>query len=90
MNVTDNPKENRFELDVDGVLAIAEYRVGHGHIVLTHTEVPEELSGRGVGSKLAKGVFEALRGSGRKAVLECSFMANYAQRHPEFEDIVAR
>lgn len=90
MNVTENPREHRFELNLDGATAVAEYRVEQDHVVLTHTEVPEELSGRGVGSKLAQGVFEALRGSGRKAVLQCSFMASYAQRHPEFEDIVAR
>ena len=90
MNVTENPEKHRFELSLDGALAIAEYRAGDGPLVLTHTEVPEELSGRGVGSKLAQGVFEALRATGRKAVLECTFMAGYAQRHPEFEDVVAR
>lgn len=90
MTVTENPRKHRFELSVDGALAVAEYRTQGGKLVLTHTEVPEQLSGQGVGSKLAKGVFEALRGSGRRAVLECSFMANYAERHPEVADVVER
>lgn len=57
--------------------------------MLTHTIVPESFSGQGLGSKLALGTFEAIRSSGRKAVLLCPFMAAYYARHPEYADIVA-
>jgi predicted GNAT family acetyltransferase len=53
-------------------------------VTLTHTEVPQHLSGQGIGSRLAKGVFDALKGSGRRAVAKCPFMAAYASRHPEY------
>jgi hypothetical protein len=89
LGVVDNPRESRFELDVDGFKALACYRpAGGDRIVLTHTEVPEQLAGRGVGSKLARGVFETLRDTHRKAALECSFMAAYAAKHPELQDVV--
>ena len=65
--VTDNPQESRFELQVDGHTAIAQYRMRGDQLVLTHTEVPGELAGRGVGSKLAAGVFETLRRTNRAA-----------------------
>jgi len=87
--VVDRPAHNRFELDIDGKLAAAYYRLDGDRVVLTHTEVPQALSGQGIGSRLAKGVFEQIRASGRKAVLRCSFMAGWSSRHPEYDDIVA-
>ena len=88
--VSDNPAEHRFELAIDGGhdTAAAYYDAGPDHIILTHTIVPEQFSGRGIGSKLARGVFEALRASGRRAVLRCPFMAAYYARHPEYSDVV--
>jgi predicted GNAT family acetyltransferase len=90
--VVENSALHRFELAIDGSeeIAAAYYRVDdNGNIVLTHTEVPFEFSGRGIGSHLAQGVFDLLRSSGRKAVLLCPFMAAYYSRHPEYSDIVA-
>jgi predicted GNAT family acetyltransferase len=86
--VVERPERQRFEMAVEGELALAYYRPEEGRLVLTHTEVPQALSGRGVGSALASGVFAALRASGRKAVLRCDFMRAYAARHPEVQDVV--
>jgi predicted GNAT family acetyltransferase len=82
--VVENPEKSRFELPVAGEVAVAYYRRDGDRITLTHTEVPQHLSGQGIGSRLAKGVFEALRADGRRAVAKCPFMAAYASRHPEF------
>ena len=81
--VVDNAKESRFELPVGDEVAVAYYRLDGERITLTHTEVPQHLSGQGIGSRLAKGVFAAVRASGRKAVARCPFMAAYAVRHPD-------
>lgn len=88
--VEDNPVEQRFELPIDGAheVAAAYYRIHGDKVVLTHTIVPERFSGQGLGSKLAHGTFEAIRSSGRKAVLLCPFMAAYYARHTEYSDIV--
>ena len=86
--VVDRPDQNRFELAIGDELALAYYRIEGDRIVLTHTEVPQALSGQGVGSRLAKGVFERIRASGRKVVPRCSFMAGWVSRHPEYNDIV--
>ena len=87
--VVDRPDQNRFELAIGDELALAYYRIEGDHIVLTHTEVPHALSGQGVGSRLAKGVFEQIRAGGRKVVPRCSFMAGWVSRHPEYNDILA-
>lgn len=86
--VVDRPDQSRFELAIGEELALAYYRIEGDRIVLTHTEVPQALSGQGVGSRLAKGVFERIRASGRKVVPRCSFMAGWVSRHPEYNDIV--
>ena len=88
--VTENTEQHRFELPIaDGVLASAYYRVEHGRVVLVHTEVPQEFSGQGIASRLARGTFELLRQTGRKAILKCPFMSWFVVAHPEYTDIVA-
>jgi predicted GNAT family acetyltransferase len=83
-DVIDRPDKSRFELPVAGDVAVAYYRLDGDRVTLTHTEVPQHLSGQGIGSRLAKGVFEALSGGKRKVVAKCPFMAGYASRHPEY------
>ena len=90
MDVVENPGQNRFELALDGGTALVAYRRDGERLVLVHTEVPEQFAGQGVGSKLAKGVFELLRASGRKAVVRCEFLAGWIAKHPEYADIVER
>lgn len=89
MQVRDNPDRSRFELPLeDGDIAIVDYRIDGDRVLLTHAEVPRAYEGRGIGSQLARGVFERIRADGRLAVPLCSFMAAYARRHPEYADIV--
>jgi hypothetical protein len=81
---------SRFEMTSGGAVAFVEYeRTAGDRIALLHTEVPEALSGRGVGSKLVRGVLEALRAEGAKVVPRCEFVAAYFERHPEYRDMVA-
>lgn len=89
-DVIENPAEQRFELPLAGEdIAAAYYRIDeNGRVVLTHTEVPYEYGGQGIGTRLATGVFDLLRASGRKAVLRCSFMGRFYATHREYGDIV--
>jgi predicted GNAT family acetyltransferase len=87
-DVTDNKALDRFELDVAGAVAFVEYVREPNRIVLVHTEVPEALSGQGVGSRLAKGVLDALRAEGARVVPRCEFIATYVARHPEYATLL--
>ncbi|WP_407945193.1 GNAT family N-acetyltransferase [Oryzicola mucosus] len=40
------------------------YRTEDGWFILIHTEVPYRFTGQGIGSQLARGVFEAIRAQG--------------------------
>jgi len=86
-DVRQNTLHHRFELDVDGHKAVAHYRLTPGLITFTHTEVPKELSGRGIGSKLVQGALEAVQTEGLKVVSECPFVRGYIGKHPEFSDL---
>lgn len=84
-DVRDNAAMKRFEMSLSGdALAVAYYKIEDGRVVLLHTEVPQELSGLGYGSRLAHGVFEALRRDGKRVIAKCPFMSSYATRHPEY------
>jgi len=88
MDVVENREQNRFELALDGGTALVAYRLDGNRVVLIHTEVPEQFAGQGVGSRLAKGVFELIRSSGRKAVVRCEFLKGWIAKHREYDDII--
>ncbi|MET0676991.1 MAG: GNAT family N-acetyltransferase [Bradyrhizobium sp.] len=87
--VRDNKAHNRFELDVEGSVAFANYRVTPSAVIITHTETPRALRGRGIASELIKGSLELIRADGRKVIAGCGFVVDYLQRNPEFADLTA-
>jgi predicted GNAT family acetyltransferase len=89
-DVRDNPALHRFELDTPAGPAFVTYRHDGDVLKLIHTEVPKELGGQGVGSKLAKGVLDLIRAKGDKIVPLCDFMRGYIGRHPDYADLVAK
>jgi predicted GNAT family acetyltransferase len=87
MTVRDNPALSRFELDVEGGLAFANYRRAPGMVIITHTETPRALRGRGIASELVHGALELIRADGAKVVAGCGFVVDFLRRHPEFSDL---
>ena len=87
--VRDNPAQGRYEMDVDGGIAVASYRADDKVVTVFHTEVPASLRGRGLGDHLVKGTLDLIRASGRKVIPRCGFVAVYIRRHPEYRDLLA-
>ena len=79
----------RFDLDVDGHTAFANYRNLDGVIAITHTEVPWELRERGIGSRLVLAMLEEIRAQNLKVRPLCSFARFVIAQHPEYGDLVA-
>lgn len=88
MDVKNNESKNRFEAEVDGHVAVADYELASGKITFTHTGVPKELGGRGVGSALIKGALDHARSRKLRVVPLCSFVAGYIEKNPEYADLV--
>lgn len=87
--VIDRPELGRFELVVDGATAIAAYERRGDTLILNHTEVPPELGGQGIGTRLIAGALDQVRARGETIVPACSFVARYVETHPEVRDLVA-
>ena len=87
-DIIDNPAQHRFELHVEGHVATEHYRRDGKVITLEHTEVPPELGGKGVGSKLVKGVLDHLRSDGTKVIPACEFVRGWIDKHPAYADLV--
>jgi uncharacterized protein len=85
--VRDNKSQRRFELHVEGTLAFANYRLSPDAVIITHTETPRALRGRGIASELVKGALELIRADGLKVVAGCGFVVDYLQKHPEYADL---
>ncbi len=88
VEVRDNPKLHRFEVDLGDTCAVAEYNLLSGKIMFTHTEVPKAFEGRGIGTALIQAGLSAARERGLQVTPACHFFASYIQRHPEEQDLL--
>lgn len=88
LEIRHNEAEQRFETRVGEELALIEYQQSGHSITFTHTEVPEEFEGRGVGGQLARAALDYARQQQLKVVPLCSFVAAYIKRHAEYQDLV--
>ena len=89
MNVVHNTAEQRFECEVDGLLCVAAYRLTGRVTHITHTEVPEALSGRGIAAQLVAAALAHARLSNLKVNPVCSYVRAYMQRHCETHTLYA-
>jgi predicted GNAT family acetyltransferase len=87
--VRQNAALSRFELDVDGHVAFATYRLDDGVVAITHTETPPALRGRGIGSQVVLGALAHIQAQGLKVRPRCSFARHVIAQHPEARDLLA-
>ena len=85
-----NEAASRFELPLEGHLAIAEFSRAPGEITYFHTLVPHELEGRGVGSALVKYILDYARQQKLQVHPTCSFVRAYIERHPTYQTLLDR
>jgi uncharacterized protein len=88
LEIINNKAANRYEARVQDELAVLEYHSSANVIILNHTEVPQQLEGKGVGSFLIKHVLDEARANQYSVVPMCPFVAVYIRRHQEYRDLV--
>ena len=82
--VRDNSNRHRFEIDLgDGTVAFAAYMLSPGKITFTHTEVPQQHEGKGLGTLLIRAALASAGEHGLKVVPLCPFFATYMKKHSE-------
>jgi uncharacterized protein len=87
--VVNNTSKHRYELAVDGHVAATYYAIDGGVITFIHTEVPPELGGKGIGSKLIRGALDQVRADGLKVVPQCPFVKAFIDKNAAYQDLLA-
>lgn len=86
--IRDNAEMHRYELSVDGDVAVVTYNLSPTSLMITETLVPERLEGQGLASRLAKHVLADAKDRGLLILPVCPFFAGYLQKHPEHASVV--
>lgn len=85
--VRDNPARGRYELEIDGQIAFANYRRDGTTLVIPHVEAPPALRGTGAAGRLMEAVMRIARAEGLKVVPTCGYAAAWLRRHREWSDV---
>jgi predicted GNAT family acetyltransferase len=81
--IHDNAERSRYELAVDGEVAVVTYNLNAPNLMITETLVPERLEGRGLASRLAQHVIADAKARGLVLLPVCPYFSAYLQKHPE-------
>ena len=83
MSVIDHNLDKRqFSTEVDGLRAVLDYRLSDRVMTITHTGVPQPVSGRGIAAELMKAALKVATSEGWQIDPACSYAAAYLRRHP--------
>ncbi len=88
MDIIHNASAQRHEVTIDGQLAVVDHPRLEGRIAFTHTYVPVPLRGKGIAEKLVRSALTWARGEGVRISAECSYVAQFIRRNPEFSDLL--
>ncbi|MPY92874.1 MAG: GNAT family N-acetyltransferase [Acidimicrobiia bacterium] len=88
--VRNNTERSRYELfDEDRLVGIADYEVLPDRVVFPHTEIVPARRGQGLGAELVGAALDDVRGSGRRVVPQCWYVAEFIQDNPAYAELVA-
>lgn len=87
--VTEHP--DRFTIAVDGkTVGVADYHDRDGRRIFPHTEVMPQYRGRGLATIMIAEALHATRAAGLRIVPTCWMVAEFIDKHPEYDDITDR
>lgn len=87
--ITHDADRSRFTAETQFGEAALEYMRDGKRIIFTHTGVPPEAEGKGVGAALAKAGLDYARDEGLIVKPMCPFVATYVAKHPEYRELLA-
>lgn len=87
-SVDHRPNDGQYVVELDGHTAFLNYDLRGRTMVITHTAVPPEFEGRGIGSFLVKTVLDDVRRRDLFVVPVCPFVRSYIRENPEYQDLV--
>lgn len=89
MDITHDTATQRFFTTIDGITAYLSYQtLDDTTLDYTHTIVPSELGGRGIGTALVKFALDYAQHHNKKIVPSCSFVARYINKNSHYQLLV--
>ena len=88
LDVKNNEARKRFETTRDGKTAFVDYVIHGETYELTHTEVPEELQDKGIGTQLVKRTLDMIKEKRQPVKATCPFVAGIIEENPEYQSLV--
>ena len=82
--ITHYPNKQRFEIEIGGMTAYAEYYLHDGSLDIIHTFVPSALEGQGIAGALTEAAYEYAKANELKPKATCSYAVVWLKRHPEY------
>jgi hypothetical protein len=85
-----NTDEQQYELHLDGRrVALASYLERGDVVVLPHTETLPAFGGQGLAGKVVAFGLDDIRQQGRQVDPACPFVADYIDKNPRYQDLLA-
>lgn len=85
-----NTAAHRYEIRLDGErVGFASYLERGDVVVLPHTETLPAFGGRGLAGRLIAFSLDDIRARGHQVVPACPFVADFIEKNPEYQDLLA-
>ena len=87
-DIKHNETGHCFELMLEGHRCVLDYLLNNDVMTITHTGVPSALGGRGLAAEITKFALDHARSRGWKVIPQCSYVAAYVSKHPEYAALI--
>lgn len=87
LEVTHNPEENRFEIQLEDLLAKLDYMEDKDSILMMHVGVPVEFRGHGIAGVITRTALEYAKSKSLRVIPMCSYVRAYIKRNPQYVEL---
>lgn len=84
-----NNSLSRFELEIDGKICFANYRIEKNIINIDYVFAPIELRGTGAAGKLMEEISEYAKKNNQKLFPICGYAKVWLKKHSKYHDLLA-
>ena len=81
-------EKNRIVYEIEGqeIGEIEFKELDKNTVDIYHTYVDPDYQGKNIASQLVEELFKKLKTENKKAVVSCSYVAHWIEKHPEYSD----
>jgi predicted GNAT family acetyltransferase len=88
LQVVHQQARSRFQIDLGGQPAVADYIRSGDCVSLNHTMVPYAHRGKGIAAKLVREALNWARAEGLTVRPQCSYVGHFIDQNPEYRELL--